>query len=310
MSLSVANLPASAHKDRFVVSDVRCRGGARCLHEGAPPDSQCGYRVAWQINPHMRVGASSLCRAEAQHRSLVAALLELGAEVHTLPFVHGGFDSVFVKDNAVLVDDDGLARALMTRPCHRERAMEQEQRTATLVSEGFAVERGRGARFEGGDVVMLPGGQGALLGVGPRSAPEAAHDLEAFIGAPVTCVELCDPFLYHLDTALTVLSDGTALACRDAFTARGWTQLKMLDAISYAVAIPRAEALRFALNMIEVGDHVLLGAASPLVEGCLRALGRIPVVIDLSEFIFAGGSAACLVSRIHSRRITRATLAA
>jgi N-dimethylarginine dimethylaminohydrolase len=72
---------------------------------------------------------------------------------------------------------------------------------------------------------------------------------------------------HHLDTALTVLSDGTALACREAFTARGWRQLHaVLDRI---VPLPRSEAMRFTLNLVEVGERVILGAASPVVEACL-----------------------------------------
>ena len=291
----------------FAVSELCCHDCCETAQHGS---DACGYRVAWKINPHMRIGASSLQRAKAQHATLVGALRDAGADVIALPFVHGGFDSVFVKDNAVLIEQDGVSRALMARPYHSERAIEQERRSATLVSKGFAVQRGPGANFEGGDVVMLPGREGAIFGVGPRSAPEAAREVSRFLQSPVVAVELCDPYLHHLDTALTVLSDGTALACREAFTARGWAQLKALNSLSRVIAIPRPEALRFALNMIEIGPRVILGASSSVVEACLRALDREPVVVDLSEFIFAGGSAACLVSRIHSDRRQQAARAA
>lgn len=287
---------ATTTHERFAVSEVRCH--QFCTGAGA----DCAYRVAWKINPHMQIGASCLSRAQMQHAALVSALRLAGAEVLSVPFVHGGFDSVFIKDNAVLVEQQGVRRALMTRPYHSQRAVEQDRRSATLGAKGFHVHRVRGAHFEGGDVVMLPNNEGAILGVGPRSAVEAAKDLGEFLQQPVVTVELCDPFLYHLDTALTVLSDGTALACREAFTQRGWAQLKSHWALTRVIAMPRHEALRLTLNMVEVGSRVIIGAASPIVEACLSALGREPVVVDLSEFILAGGSAACLVSRIHLDR--------
>lgn len=284
----------SRPSDSFYVSDVRCHG-----HCQGASSADCGYRVAWKINPHMKIGATCLFRAESQHAALVRALRDAGAEVLTLPFVHSGFDSVFIKDNAVLWQQGGVRRALMTRPCHTQRALEQERRAAMLTLKGFAIHRSRGAHLEGGDVVVLPNSEGAILGVGPRTAVESAHGLSDFLQLPVVTVELCDPYLYHLDTALTVLSDGTALACREAFTQRGWAQLKAHWALTRVIAVPRQEALRLTLNMVEVGSRVIIGMSSPVVEACLRALGREPIVVDLSEFIYAGGSAACLVSRIH-----------
>src|SRR5689334_21168372 len=88
----------------FVVSAVHCAAdhlrGARCA-----------YRVAWSINPHMRVGAADPRRARAQHRALRDALVREGARLVDLPFVHGAYDSVFAKDNAVLAGGAGAQNA-------------------------------------------------------------------------------------------------------------------------------------------------------------------------------------------------------
>ncbi len=65
------------------------------------------------------------------------------------------------------------------------------------------------------------------------------------------------------------------------------------------IAAPRSEALRLALNWIEVDTRVVLGVASPPIFELLRGLGYDPVTVDLSEFLCSGGSAACLVSQIH-----------
>ena len=119
---------------RFVVSKVGCVGGGSCDRPG--PD--CNFRVAWAINPHMEIGSVRPEWAEGQHRTFVRTLERVGAQVELLPFVHGAFDSVFAKDNAVLVERDGTFAALLGQPRFAERTAEQAARAggsaACLVS--------------------------------------------------------------------------------------------------------------------------------------------------------------------------------
>lgn len=276
----------------FAISRVRCE-------RDHPRSSVCTYQVAWSINPHMRPGAAVWRRACAQHRGLVRALRGAGASLVELPFVHGAFDSVFAKDDAVLVGGPGGPRALLAHPRHAERRGEQVQRARSLARRGFDVVGPPAAHLEGGDVVVLPGGRGALLGVGARSEPGAARALEAFLDAPVTPLALRDPLLYHLDLALAVLSDGTALACEEALAPGALEALARVDGVGRVVPVARADALRFALNLVEVGGTVVMGGEAPRVAAVLRALGRRVVHVPLDEFHLAGGSAACLVARVH-----------
>jgi N-dimethylarginine dimethylaminohydrolase len=259
----------------------------------------CAYQVAWSINPHMKVGAVDWRRARAQHRALERALLAAGARLFELPFVHGAFDSVFAKDNALLHERGGRRRALLASMLYGERRSEQRARARVYDRQGFEVIDAPPDPFEGGDLAMLPGARGALLGYGQRSSARAAAALERFLDAPVTPLELCDPHLYHLDTALTVLSDGTALVCTEAFTPAALQTLEETEGIRRVLGVPREEALGFGLNLVEVGDSVLVGAQAPRVEALLRSLGRRAVRVRLDQFHLAGGSAACLVSRVH-----------
>lgn len=64
------------------------------------------------------------------------------------------------------------------------------------------------------------------------------------------------------------------------------------------MTVPIAEALTFALNLVEVGDHVLLDLTTPTVRRLLEAMGRTVLRVDLSEFRLAGGSA-CLTAAVH-----------
>jgi N-dimethylarginine dimethylaminohydrolase len=261
----------------------------------------CAYRVDWSINPHMRAGASvNLRRACAQHRALVHHLRQAGAEVLQVPFVHGAYDSVFAKDNALLIERHGRRRALMASPRFGERSREQAARAQMLEALGFERLSAPRAHFEGGDVVMLPGSASALLGYGQRSSEDAIPSLEDFLGAPVRPLQLQDPYFFHLDLAVAVLEDGTALVCQEALACRGYG-LEGMKGLTRIIPVPYAEAVTFALNLVQVGDAVILGCEAPWTQALLRRLGYRPLVVNLDQFHLAGGSAACLVAEVHSR---------
>jgi len=283
---------------KFLVSAPSCRlgcGGAPAAGRGRA----CAFQVAWEINPHMRVGAVEPGRAAGQHRALTHLLHSIGAKIQTIPFVHGAYDSVFVKDNALLVTRAGQDLALLARPRFAERSMEQPARRRALGEHGFRVLDQVQAPFEGGDLVVLPNGHGALLGTGFRSDKRAASDIAAFLQTEVHTLELIDPHLYHLDTALTVFSDGTIAFCPEAFTAASLRCIERTFSRESLLRVPHADACGFALNTIEVGQHVILGGASAYLEARLRERGWLVHVPDLAQFRSAGGSAACLVVRVH-----------
>lgn len=274
----------------FAVSEL-------CCPKEHARSSECAYQVAWSINPHMRVGQVSWRRAAAQHRALKAALTEAGARLLPLPFVHGAFDSVFAKDSALLAHHRGQGMALLAAMRHPERRGELVARARALEARGFEVMESPPVYLEGGDVQVLRGA--VLMGHGLRTSRRAAGVLEAFFELPVTPLELRDPHLYHLDTALTVLEDGTALVCREAFTEESLAALERTRGVREVVAVPREEALGFGLNLVQVGRTVVVGGSAPTVEAALRERGYAPVVVPLEQFHLAGGSAACLVARVH-----------
>jgi phenylacetate-CoA ligase len=277
----------------FVVSAVACID-----HRIEP---HCRYQVAWAINPHMAIGSVDFVTAVAQHAGYVRALEEAGAEILMLPFVHGAYDSVFAKDSALLVERRGVKRALLARLRYPERQREQSARADFYERHGFEVVcESNGPSWEGGDTVMLP--HGMLLGHGPRSGLDAARWLERHTELPVTPLELCDPHLYHLDMAVTTLPDGTAIVCEEALTPESMRALERTPGIRQVVTVRRPDALAFGLNLVPVGTTVLAGARVAAVEKLVSARGYRYVVAPLDQFHLAGGSAACLVAKLHRDR--------
>lgn len=279
---------------RYLVSRTQC--DPDCSDAG----DACSYRVAWAINPHMRVGAACPQRANRQHVELVATLRSLGAQVDEVPFVHGAFDSVFAKDSAVVVErGEGVIEALVARPRFAQRQSEQEARTMALLAHGIRVIGSSSSALEGGDVVVLPGARTAFLGYGFRSDPAAARDLGDLLGADVTCLALRDPRLYHLDMALAVLDDGTALLCTEALTRESVAAIESHPFVTDVVRVPVDEALRFGTNVVQVGTTIVTAADAPATRHALGERGYRMRRVSLDDFHLAGGSAACLTARVH-----------
>lgn len=268
-----------------------------CSADDHHATAACAYQVHWTINPHMKPGSVNADLASAQHTTLIATMRRLGARVEVLPFVCGAFDSVFIKDNAIL-RHDGRARALLGGPVHAVRDAEQAARAIALRSLGFEVVEAENA-LEGGDVVQM--NDVTLLGCGPRSSPRAVKCLERFLGHEVVALPLRNPHLYHLDTAMTVLCDGTALLCREAFENAALAEIDRLLArgvLRAAYEIPYLEALSFAANVVEVSNAIITGTRAQQTSAILRGIGCRVVEVPLDQFHLAGGSAACLLARV------------
>jgi N-dimethylarginine dimethylaminohydrolase len=251
----------------------------------------------------MRVGTVEPERAVRQHCALVGRLRALGAEVDVVPFVHAAYDSVFAKDSAALTSREGVDRALMAHPHHRVRRAEQLARCAALEERGFAITPAPASTLEGGDVVVHAGyGESparGYLGHGFRSSRESIGAVERFFGIPFTPLELRDPTLYHLDMALAVLGR-TTFVCEEALTPRSMRDLLHAAGTDAIVRVSAAEARRFALNFIALDGDVVLAQGARSFEERLRVLGYTTHALPLSEFQLAGGSAACLVARVHA----------
>lgn len=293
-ALATAELPGpeAAPRPTLMVSALACTD-----HD---VEEDCRYQVAWQINPHMAIGAADFHRAAEQHAAYVAALERAGARVEVLPFVHGAFDSVFTKDSALLVERKSHKRALLARLRYPERQKEQAARADFYERHGFEVVcEPDGPSWEGGDVVSLPSGRAMFLGHGFRSRRESTTWLERHLGVPVYPLELCDEHLYHLDMALSILPDGTALACTDVLAPESRQMLERARGIRQVIPVPREDALSFGLNMVSVGTTLFAGAHVPRIAALARSRGGRVEIVPLDQFHLAGGSAACLVARLH-----------
>ena len=282
--------PALA-RQTFAVAAVQC-----AQYEAS---DVCRYQVTYSINPHMVIGAVDFEIASQQHAELMALLVGSGVSIQHLPFVHGAHDSVFVKDPALLLTRRGYKRALLARLRYPERQRESAERASVLAQQGYEVVSGCESDWEGGDVIMLPSCEGMFLGYGMRSRREAATWLERHAEIEVMPIELRDPHLYHLDTALAILPCGTALVCPDALTRQALRVVEHAPGISRVIYVTREIAVGFGLNLVMLGETIVVGAYQPALEARFASLGYRCRVGPLGQFHLAGGSAACLVAPVY-----------
>ncbi len=110
-------------------------------------DASCRFQIAWKINPYMQIGAAIQVRAIEQHTAFVTTLRSLGARVLQLPFIHGAFDSVFIRDSALLRRDDRGLELLPAAPRFAQRATEPRCARDGAPSRGLRRQRRRLGAF-------------------------------------------------------------------------------------------------------------------------------------------------------------------
>lgn len=228
-----------------------------------------------------------------QWEALRATYERLGHEVELLDPVPGLPDMVFAANGAFVVGEVALGARFRESvraaeaPAHRAWL----ERAGVTVHEPDAVNEGEGDfAWAGGRI---------LAGAGFRSDPRAHAELAAVFGVPVVPLELVDPRFYHLDTALAVLDTETIAYLPSAFSAAGQELLAKL--YPRAIVATEQDALVLGLNAVSDGRHVVLAAQAEQLAAQVADAGFVPVPVDVSELLKAGGGVKCTTLERHAR---------
>ena len=254
------------------------------------------FDVSYAINPWMDLAVPvERARAQRQWDALVATLRDAGAEVETLDPQPGLPDLVFTA-NLGLVDGDTFIPARMRH---------QERRAEPALAEHWFAQHGYAIRRLGEDVVQEGAGDalpfaGTLVGAyRTRSSASAYVDLARIVDARMLPVELVDERFYHLDIAFCPLDSHSALVALDKFDEDSRRLLATLVPDPIVLAPEEVEA--FSANAVVVGRTVVMAGCSPRLRDELRARGFEPAVVDVSEFVKAGGGPRCLTLALDVR---------
>ena len=251
-----------------------------------PPDY---FDVVYSINPWMNTRAAvDRLLAHTQWSALVKALEDAGAQVEVIEARRGLPDMVFTA-NAGMVVGDSFVPALMR---HRERQGERRHFEAWFAAHGFRVRPLPGDVLQEGTGDALPFGGVLVAGYRTRSTAEAYIQLARSLGTATVAVELRDARYYHVDLTFCPLD-----AQRAMLVPWGWTE-EGLAAIAEIVPEPlvlrKDEAAALCANSVVVDRTVIMPACPPRLRRQLERCGFEVVLVEVSEFIKAGGAVRCL----------------
>jgi len=100
-----------------------------------------------------------------------------------------------------------------------------------------------------------------------------------------------DTHFYHLNLCLAPLSPDALLIYPGAFAPE---TLARIRSWTHTLEVSREEALQFVCNGVSVNGYYITPRLTRHLEHILGSEGIEPIVVDLSEFQKAGGSAASL----------------
>lgn len=246
------------------------------------------FDIEYEINPWMRKDNQVIPkRAAKQWQNLHDIYTrKLGWDVQIIEPVKGLPDMVFATDNCVVIDD----KVLLSHFRFPERRPETEQYEKYLQQNGFSQVKRSNPYLEGGDV--LPYGDKIIAGYGFRS-DRAAHDkLANYFNREVISLRIVDPYFYHLDAAVAVLNQTTAIFYPGAIDPPSQQLLKLL--VPNLIEANLEEARTFGLNVVSNGQTVIFSDHSPTLAQKYRAAGFEAIGIPISEFQKSGGGVKCL----------------
>jgi N-dimethylarginine dimethylaminohydrolase len=251
------------------------------------------FAVQYVINPWMDTSVPvKFDLAVTQWTALCDTYRALGHTVDEIDPIPGLPDMVFAANGATVVD--GLVYGAQFR--YPQRAPEAPAYLNWLSDAGFETHEAKERNEGEGDLLLTR--RFLLAGTGFRTDLAAHAEAQEVFGRPVITLRLVDPRYYHLDTALAVLDDDTIAYLPDAFSPSSQRVLGQLfpDAI---LASP-ADASVLGLNAVSDGHHVVLPVQAPGLARQFRERGFVPVPVDLSELLKAGGGPKCCTLELRS----------
>lgn len=261
------------------------------------------FEVNYEINPWMtgQIDQVNHDLAATQWRSLYDRLTEL-AEVTCITPQPNLPDMVFTA-NAALIREK---TCLLSHFRHLERRGEEQHFATWFRSQGYDVfAMPEDVFFEGaGDALFHRSRDLLWLGYGFRSDAAAQAIIHEHFAIDVIPLKLIDKRFYHLDTCFCPLSDGYLMYYPPAFA-----DPELIEHVVPAekrLIVNEENALRFACNAVEIGPasmgdnpSIVMNACDDSLKQQLTELGYEVILLNMSEFIKAGGATKCLTLKLN-----------
>ena len=196
-------------------------------------------------------------------------------------------DMVFATDCCLMIN----GKVLLSNFRYPERQPESAQFENWFRTHGFTQIHQTTHHFEGGGDNLVCGDK-ILAGHGFRSDPEAAVEIQEYFGLEVVPLHIIDPYFYHLDTSLAVLSDDTVAFYPGAIDEA--SQQRLRAAVPNVIEATLEEARGFGLNAVSDGRTVITSDASPSLLQKYGDAGFEVISTSILEFRKSGGGVKCM----------------
>lgn len=247
------------------------------------------FGIEYEINPWMHKGAPiDRPLAKKQWQAVYDIYTkEMGWDVKLCPPVEHLPDMVFATDCCLMIG----GKILLSNFRFPERQPETAHFEECLRGLGYANMKQAAHKFEGGGDNLLCGDK-ILAGWGFRSDPDAADELREYFGLEVIPLRITDPYFYHLDTSLAVLSDDTVAFYPGAIDVP--SQQRLRAAIPNVIEATLEEAQGFGLNAVSDGQTVITSNESESLLKKYRDAGFKTIGTRILEFRKSGGGVKCM----------------
>jgi N-dimethylarginine dimethylaminohydrolase len=259
------------------------------------------FAIHYVINPHMAGNIGEVDSREAQHQwqGVRSAYQKLGIPTHAAKGVPELYDMVFCANQTLpFRKPAGQRGVVLSQMFAAERRPEVVHFDTFFRQAGYQIATlpsDSAFAFEGmGDAIWHPNRFLLWGGYGYRTDPAAYDALADLLDVHILALRLTDADFYHLDTCFCVLDERTVLIYPGAFAPEGLELIRhFFEAVLEA---PEDEArTRFACNAhCPDGRHVIIQRGCTVTNQLLSEAGFLPVEVETSEFLKAGGSVFCM----------------
>ncbi len=229
------------------------------------------------LSAHPEASSINFKKARQQHTAYCEALKTAGLAVEILEPLDAFSDSVFIEDNAVILE----GRAVLCSMKETSRQGEVSFLADALQSRLPVLRLQAPVFIDGGDVLQTE--DTLFVGQSQRTSAEAIEALQPLTSKQVVPVRVKKRL--HLKTSVSTLGKGLLVINPSHIETEPFRELEWIE-------VDEEEA--YAANCLAVGENVILPAGFPKLEQRMQARGFSILPVEMSEFQKADGGVTCL----------------
>lgn len=255
-----------------------------------PPDY---YNIEYEINPWMHIENKVTGRTVFEEYDLLKKTYDkLGIKYYEIKPTKGLPDQVYIT-NAGHPEGNIFIKANFRYP---QRRPEADIAVELFKENGYEIKTVPQDIFFEGQGDLLKVGNKYFMGWGYRSDQKAKGYLEEILKTEITDLQLIDPFFYHLDTSLGLLSEDIAIINDKAYKPEGLAKLE--KSFKNLIRVSKEDNNVLACNMVIIDKNIVVNEISEELKNKIESYGFSVYRVPMNEYIKGGGSVKCVSLQI------------